>query len=70
MRSAIKARDQVTPYPVTSDQDRMREVDLTPTFEEKVEALSVVKRAKGGSGNGNSIEVRRLDRQQRGARRR
>ena len=42
-------------------QDRMREEHLTRTFEEKVEALSVVKRVKGGSGNGSSIKRQRLD---------
>ena len=47
----------------------MREVDLTGMFEEKVEALSTAERAKAGSGNGYSIEIRRLD-WQRGARRR
>jgi len=34
----------------------MREDHLTRTFEEKVEALSVVKGVEGGSGNSNSIE--------------
>jgi len=42
-------------------QDRMREEHLTRTFEEKVEALSVVKRVKGGSSNGNFIKRQRLD---------
>jgi len=43
-------------------QDRIREADLTRTFKEKVEALSVVKRVKGGSSNGNSIKIwQRLD---------
>src|SRR5215469_4175886 len=42
-------------------QDRMREDHLTRTFEEKVEALSVIKRVKGGSSNGNSIKRQRLD---------
>src|SRR5215472_843828 len=46
-----------------------REVDLTGMFEEKREALIEVERAKGGSGDGHSIEIRRLD-WQRGARRR
>jgi len=55
--------------PVTSDQVHTREVDLTGMFDEKREALIEVERAKGGSGNGHSIEIRRLD-WQRGARRR
>src|SRR5215469_12071581 len=38
-------------------QDRIREADLARTFKEKVEALSVVKRVKGGSSNGNSIKI-------------
>ena len=42
-------------------QDRMREDHLTRTFEEKVEALSGVKRVKGRSSNGNSIKRQRLD---------
>ena len=52
-----------------SDQVQTRDVDLTGMFEEKREALIEVERAKGGSGNGHSIEIRRLD-GQRGARRR
>jgi len=47
-------------------QDRMREEHLTRTFEEKIEALSVVKRVKGGSGNNNSVEIRRGLGRQRG----
>jgi hypothetical protein len=52
-----------------SDQVQTRDVDLTGMFEEKREALIEVERAKGGSGNGHSIEIRRLN-WQRGARRR
>ena len=52
-----------------SDQVHTRDVDLTGMFEEKRETLIEVERAKGGSGNGHSIEIRRLD-WQRGARRR
>ena len=46
-----------------------READLTGMFDEKRETLIEVERAKGGSGNGHSIEIRRLN-WQRGARRR
>jgi hypothetical protein len=42
-------------------QERMREEHLTRTFDEKLEALGVVKRVKGGSSNGNSIKRQRLD---------
>ena len=52
-----------------SDQVQTRDVDLTEMFEEKREALIEVECAKGGSGNGHSIEIRRLN-WQLGARRR
>jgi hypothetical protein len=44
------------------NQERICEVDLAGLFEKELEALRGVERAKGGAGNGESVEIRsRLD---------
>lgn len=40
------------------NQERICEVDLAGPFEKELEALRGVERAKGGAGNGESVEIR------------
>jgi hypothetical protein len=40
------------------NQERICEVDLGGPFEKELEALRGVERAKGGAGNGESVEIR------------